>query len=163
MFRGLKNIASDIRSEVSSTEQTVYAHTHSHSQSITGPGSARTKRFLPNSLSKHSSNGTDGGANGNGRGKSKYRLDEEFDGRTEDDTVVHRAFLRYFRDEIKSVELLISTGHSKIWLNCYKFGNSRSKGDDDFAKKLVMYLEEIWVGDSPEEHILFLTVSSFLA
>lgn len=103
MFRGLKNIASDIRSEVSSTEQTVYAHTHSHSQSSTGSGSARTKRFLLNSLSKHSSNGTNGGANGNGRGKSKYRLDEELDGRTEDDTVVHRALVRYFREQGKAV------------------------------------------------------------
>ena len=117
MFRGLKNIASDIRSEVSYTEQTVYAHSHSHSHSHSqsstgsGSGSARTKRFLPNSLSKHSSNGANGSSNGNGRGKSKYR-DEELDGRTEDDTVVHRALVRYFREQGKAVPAYLGGGSS---------------------------------------------------
>lgn len=118
MFRGLKNIASDIRSEVTYTEQTVYTHTHSQSQSSTGSNSSsRTRRFIPNSLTKLSNGGSANGSsghdsNGHGRRKPKQRVDEELDGRTEEDTVVHRALLKYFREQGKGLPQYLGGGTS---------------------------------------------------
>jgi hypothetical protein len=103
MFKGIKNIASEIRSEVSgetSGQSNYLNHSHSHSQSSS---SSRTRRFL-------SSNRSSNGSSINFNKKSKEY--GELDGRTEEDTVVHKSLVKFFKDQGKDLPEYLRTGNN---------------------------------------------------
>ena len=99
MFRSIKNIATEIRSEI--TPSTPSDHTDNGS---------RARRFLSsNGQSSSNSNSYRNSSEGydtessEGRRhhfrRSKNKAIGEVDGRTEDDTVVHRALMKYYREQ----------------------------------------------------------------
>lgn len=94
MFRGIKNIASDIRSDVVDHDH-VHIHGHGSGHSQSHSQSSRTRRFLA-SRNESSSTLSDSAKN---KRKGKVHDYEEIDGKVETDTIVSRALLKYFREQ----------------------------------------------------------------
>ena len=93
MFKGIRNIASEIRSEISSD--------HSLQSLSQSPSTSRTRRFRTS---------LDGGSSNNGNTekvhhfrKYKNKTEIEQDGNTEDDTVVNRALIKFYKQQGKQL------------------------------------------------------------
>lgn len=93
MFKGIRNIASEIRSEISSD--------HSSQSQSQSPSTSRTRRFRTS---------LDGGSSNNGNTekvhhfrKYKNKTEIEQDGNTEDDTVVNRALIKFYKQQGKQL------------------------------------------------------------
>ena len=93
MFKGIRNIASEIRSEISSD--------HSSQSLSQSPSTSRTRRFRTS---------LDGGSSNNGNTekvhhfrKYKNKTEIEQDGNTEDDTVVNRALIKFYKQQGKQL------------------------------------------------------------
>lgn len=93
MFKGIRNIASEIRSEISSD--------HSLQSQSQSPSTSRTRRFRTS---------LDGGSSNNGNTekvhhfrKYKNKTEIEQDGNTEDDTVVNRALIKFYKQQGKQL------------------------------------------------------------
>lgn len=114
MFKGIKNLASEIHNDFDDIRHNS-SHSVTHSISST---TSKTKRFLKRSSGDNT--GTPTGID-NSAGSSTFSIRhrkkewEEIDGKGEDETVVHKALLRYFKEQGHTLPPYLRSGTGRTF------------------------------------------------